>query len=159
MDLTPPTIALVAIVFMVLVVVLNDHKKTWKSVVVALIFSGTTIVVIYGVVHGIKALVPNNKRPCYGESWCPHSGSFPSTHEAMASAMVVCLVLWFQDKKSKVVAGIVGLLFMAVVGMWRIMFHYHYPLDIVGGAIIGGLIGLISFYCCQHLQKHLPSSS
>ncbi len=61
----------------------------------------------------------------------PKDGSFPSQHTAVAFALAV--TIWMHNKK----IGIVFLLFAFLVGLGRVLAHVHYPLDIVGGLVLG----------------------
>lgn len=67
----------------------------------------------------------------------PTDPAFPSGHEALAFGLAV--TVWLHDKK-------VGILFVALavlVGIARILADVHYPLDIVGGAIMGAFIAFL----------------
>ena len=69
----------------------------------------------------------------------PWDGAFPSGHTAMAFALSVTILK--HDRK----VGILYLIMAGLVGVARIMAHVHYPIDIVGGAVIGTIIsGLTS---------------
>jgi len=61
-------------------------------------------------------------------------GSFPSGH-AMRSAIALCF-LWQEDKKMFwfLLPGIV------LVNLGRILFSLHYPIDIIGGLILGFIL-------------------
>ena len=61
----------------------------------------------------------------------PYGGSFPSTHTASAFALAATIIT--HNKK----LGILYLIMAALVGIARIFAHVHYPVDIIGGAIIG----------------------
>ncbi len=68
--------------------------------------------------------------PCYPDS------SFPSGHLFMASAMTVAL--WRADKRAGMaMAGV-----SCCIGLSRIYLGEHWPSDLLGGAILGGLMGL-----------------
>lgn len=58
-------------------------------------------------------------------------GSFPSSHTAIAFA--TAMTVWLHDKK----VGILFVLGAIAVGMGRVHGNVHYPLDIIGGALIG----------------------
>lgn len=68
----------------------------------------------------------------------PGDGAFPSTHTALAFALSVTILK--HDKK----VGILYLIMSALVGIARIVAHVHYPIDIVGGAIIGTVISRLT---------------
>lgn len=64
-------------------------------------------------------------------------GAFPSGHTASSFALAVTIFL--HDRR-------VGIGFLAaalIVGVARVMGNVHYPVDILGGAIIGSAIALL----------------
>jgi undecaprenyl-diphosphatase len=67
----------------------------------------------------------------------PIDSAFPSAHTAMAYGLAV--TIFMHDKK-------VGWLYLsgaALIGITRVLANVHYPLDIVGGALIGTLVAVI----------------
>lgn len=67
----------------------------------------------------------------------PNDASFPSGHSAEAFA--VAITVWLHDKK----IGWIFLVTALVIGMSRVWANVHYPIDIVGGALIGTLVAVI----------------
>ena len=67
----------------------------------------------------------------------PYDGSFPSEHTALAFALAVTIFL--HDKK----VGWFFLISAIVVGSARVLANVHYPIDILGGALIGTLVAVI----------------
>jgi undecaprenyl-diphosphatase len=67
----------------------------------------------------------------------PMDGSFPSEHTALAFALAVTVFL--HDRK----VGWFYLISALIVGTARVLANVHYPIDIVGGALIGTLIAII----------------
>lgn len=61
----------------------------------------------------------------------PNGFAFPSSHTAVAFALAV--TIWLHDKK----IGTVYLVAATMVGVARIAAHVHFPIDIIGGALIG----------------------
>jgi len=66
----------------------------------------------------------------------PSDGSFPSGHTATAFALAV--TIWKHDKK----VGVFYLLAALAVGVARVLANVHYPVDILGGAVLGILSSL-----------------
>lgn len=66
----------------------------------------------------------------------PHSGSFPSGHTSVAFACATVL--------TAIAPGLAAPLFVlaAAIGFSRLYVGVHYPLDVVGGAALGVLVGL-----------------
>lgn len=65
------------------------------------------------------------------------SASFPSNHAAAAFAVASSIWLWRRKE------GRIWFVLAAIIGFSRIWSGIHYPLDIVGGAISGTVIGII----------------
>ncbi len=77
----------------------------------------------------------------------PHDAAFPSQHTALAFAVAV--TIFMHDRK-------VGSLFLIgafAVGISRVMANVHYPIDIMGGALIGTITAVI--FERVHLRKLL----
>lgn len=65
--------------------------------------------------------------------------SFPSGHTAIAFAASVPVYI-LSDKR----LGVVMLIFSVLMGLSRIYVCVHYPTDVIGGAVIGILCGLVT---------------
>jgi undecaprenyl-diphosphatase len=73
--------------------------------------------------------------------WEPESEfSFPSGHTTAAMASMTPVFLFCNKKKSWAV-----FLFVITLGASRNYLMVHYPSDILGGIIVGGIAGLLSF--------------
>jgi undecaprenyl-diphosphatase len=123
--------------FGLLIFWLTDGKIKKEQVIHALFAAA----VAWIIAHLIKAIFPTlrpfqiNGGPA--EVVIPlTNGGFPSGHTAAAFALAV--TIWLHDKK----AGAIFLIAAAVVGIARILANVHYPVDILGGAILGILAAL-----------------
>lgn len=67
----------------------------------------------------------------------PNDGAFPSEHTTAAFALAV--TIFFHDKK----IGSIYLLSALLIGISRILANVHYPIDIIGGALIGTLTAVV----------------
>lgn len=67
----------------------------------------------------------------------PNGHSFPSAHTAVAFAIAV--TVWLHDRS----VGYVFILLAILVGVGRILANVHYPIDIIGGAIIGIVVAVL----------------
>jgi len=76
--------------------------------------------------QGINALVSNP----------PTTGAFPSAHTTTAFAIATSIYLYNKQ------LGVISYILAILIGLLRILGRVHYPLDILGGAIIGILITL-----------------
>ena len=66
----------------------------------------------------------------------PAGGAFPSEHAAVAFALA--LTIWFHDHK----VGILFLVLAALVAWARVAANVHWPIDVVGGAVIGTIVAI-----------------
>lgn len=67
----------------------------------------------------------------------PTDGAFPSEHTTLAFALAV--TVFMHDRK-------VGWFFLAsalAIGIARVLANVHYPIDIVGGALLGTLVAVV----------------
>lgn len=96
----------------------------------------------WGAAEMIKELLPI-KRPYITEGvnaltlTNPATNAFPSTHAAVAFGLAVSL--WLHDKKW----GAAFLFGAVAIGLARVAGHVHYPLDIVGGAVLGAAVAFV----------------
>ena len=67
----------------------------------------------------------------------PFDGAFPSWHTATAFALSVSVFM--HDRK----IGWWFLLSAVIIGISRVLANVHYPIDIVGGALIGTLVAVV----------------
>lgn len=78
----------------------------------------------------------------------PSDGAFPSAHTALAFSLAS--TIFMHDKK-------VGFWYLGaalLIGTARVLANVHYPIDILGGAVIGTLIAIIVEK--THMFKLLP---
>ncbi len=66
----------------------------------------------------------------------PHSGSFPSGHAATAFACATVLAWW--DRRLAVPAFVLA----AAIAWSRVYVGVHWPLDVLGGAVLGVLVAI-----------------
>jgi len=66
----------------------------------------------------------------------PHSGAFPSGHTTTAFACATVLA-WASPR-----LAVPAFVLAAAIGFSRIYVGVHWPLDVLGGAVLGTLIGL-----------------
>lgn len=69
--------------------------------------------------------------------------SFPSGHTTATMAVMMCIFLTCNKKYSWLV-----FIFVALMGLSRNYFMVHYPTDILGGIMVGGISALISYLIC-----------
>jgi undecaprenyl-diphosphatase len=79
----------------------------------------------------------------------PHSSSFPSGHTTTSFACAVFLASVLRSRR--VWALLITL--AALIGLSRIYAGVHYPLDIVGGAALGTVIGLAFIALARTVER------
>ena len=67
----------------------------------------------------------------------PADGAFPSQHAALAFALGV--TIFMHDRK----VGWFYLIGAIAIGIARVVANVHYPVDIIGGALLGTLVAVI----------------
>lgn len=80
----------------------------------------------------------------------PRDWAFPSGHTAMAFAMATSI--WLHDKR----VGSVYMVGAFLVGAGRVLGNVHFPVDILGGAIVGSAVAFIIEK--RHLFRITPKS-
>ena len=98
------------------------------------------VVVAYLVASGLK-LFFGIPRPCEFLETCPESFSFPSRHTTIVFAAATLLSFYISNKIFRILAFILA----AAVGYWRLIAGVHTVQDVVGGAIIGIVIGIVVY--------------
>lgn len=67
----------------------------------------------------------------------PHDGAFPSEHSTIAFALAV--TIFMHDRK----IGSIFLVSAILIGISRVLANVHYPIDILGGALLGTLVAIV----------------
>lgn len=81
----------------------------------------------------------------------PSSWSFPSGHTSSAFAAVMGMTMG--TKKAKF--AIPGFIAAALMGFSRIYVHVHYCTDVLGGALVGIIYGIIGYFIAVAVYKFL----
>jgi undecaprenyl-diphosphatase len=111
-----------------------SRMAAWRVYLVVLLCYGTVDVVLKPAIArprpiAVRAFDPPRELPPL-----PRSLSFPSGHTASAFGSAVAISrMWPQGR-------VLWWTLAVLMGYSRIYVGHHYPLDVVGGAIVGGLI-------------------
>jgi len=73
----------------------------------------------------------------------PHSGAFPSGHTSTAFACAT--VLAWASPRLRIPVFVLA----AAIGWSRVYVGVHWPLDVLGGALLGGLIGTLLVFLAR----------
>lgn len=125
--------------FFSLVVLWFIDGKIKKEQVVHALFA---IFISWGITFLIKSFFPT-LRPFMingddiGVVIPPTNGAYPSEHTTTAFALAITIFL--HDRK----VGWFYLISALLIGLFRIIANVHYPIDIVGGALLGTLTAIV----------------
>ena len=81
-----------------------------------------------------------------------NDNGFPSDHTWFS--MTVATVVYFFNRRWGGIAFILTL----IIGLGRIWAHLHYPVDILGGLIIGAMAGIIAYQTYRNWPKVISNA-
>lgn len=120
-----------------LFLLLIDKKK--KQLIVKAIMAGMLAWLITQIVKdllpAIRPFIINYNPPL--TLTLPFGASFPSSHAAFAFALATSV--WLKNKT----LGISYLIVALLVSWGRIISNVHFPVDILGGAIVGAFVSIV----------------
>lgn len=120
----------------------KDRKKGVRDVVVVI----TAALIAWGLAHLIKYLYPHARPTMFPgtNALLPdNDSSFPSGHATFFSALATAL--YFYHKK----LGLLYALGALFIGVARVMAGIHWPIDILAGYVLGGIIGFTIYHTYQ----------
>lgn len=79
--------------------------------------------------------------------------SFPSEHSSLSFAVAIVLGVNYKIKKVKLIY--ITLAIATIIGFSRIYVGVHYPVDVLGGIILGVLSGLVALKLGDYVFKKL----
>jgi len=132
--------------FIVIFLVRNYGKKGWYILLFAILTFGLTDYLSSSVIKpSVERLRPCNDPEIKNEVRnliaCGTGYSFPSSHAANHFGLAVFLILVFFHKWRLILP--IGLFWAFFVSFAQIYVGVHFPLDIMGGALLGSMIGYI----------------
>jgi len=131
-------------IFILLYIYYNFAERRW------IIFLGIGLCILFSDTSSSKIIKPlvNRERPCHSERYeviarvpCSSGYSFTSSHATNHFAISTFLFLLFAGWKYR-------WLFMAwasIICYAQVYVGVHYPLDVIFGALLGLLVGFLSF--------------
>lgn len=137
MDLLIEFLATILIILMTFTAVYLFRKKFYLYLLLGLAgygFQKAIITLIKIFIHTERPFIALNKTPLV--IFPPHDYSFPSGHACFA--FFIATMIYLKNKKT----GIIFYFLASLVGIGRVLANVHYPIDILGGAILGITIGL-----------------
>lgn len=133
-------------------------QKDWRRRLHLCLFSAVSLIVSYGIIeHAINYFFPT-ARPFVELNFTPlvmraADASFPSAHATIFFTMATLLFFWISRKW--------GVWFFAgalLIGVGRIFVGLHYPIDILGGALIGIVTPFLVAYVFKQYDTAVPES-
>lgn len=146
------------LVWVVLVVVFfyllksKDKRAALRDIVI--VFGAALVGVIVATIlkNIFQTLRPFDALPSV-QSLISESGfAFPSGHTTLLAS--IAGVLWFQDKKAGILVGLATVL----VGLARIAVGVHWPIDILGGILVGATIGVLVYRIVLRVLPNVQKS-
>jgi len=126
----------------------NGHRDDTRQHLICAIFAGLLAVVI---ARGLAVMLPFRYRPMTvaalhfqypygaGDAGLIDWSSFPSDHAAVFFALATSILFVWRT------AGILAISYVfLVISMPRLYLGFHYPTDILGGALIGIVLALMA---------------
>jgi undecaprenyl-diphosphatase len=123
---------------------IKEFINKWKefvSVGVSIILALTLAYAMKNLIHTLRPLDMLGIQPLFWQA----GYAFPSGHTFIASAIAFSLFLIHKK------AGYVFMLFALLIGMARVMAGVHFPIDILGGFALGGIIAYLVAYFMKKL--------
>ena len=117
----------------------KKHRKAGFLVLIGMLLG-----LIIG--NGILKNVIARSRPCWiNKDWqmlisIPKDYSFPSGHTQ--ASVIAATILTLYKKKW----GIVVIPLTVIIAFSRLYLYVHFPTDVLGGALLGLIIGLFTYY-------------
>lgn len=139
--------------FLIVFLILNYPKHWWKI----LLLLGLSIFAADQLSSSIIKPLMQRDRPCHDLIQHPHfrlllncrtGFSFPSAHASNHFAIAAFFYAFYQNKY----IGFVSFFWAGIISFAQIYVGLHFPLDILGGMLLGLLIGLKTGKFARHLN-------
>ena len=124
---------------------IKELVSKWKKFILICVSGGSALVlakILKTLIHTPRPFdVFSQVHPLFVET----GYAFPSGHTIAASA--IAFALFFTNKK----AGYVFMFFALIIGLARITAGVHFPIDILGGFVIGALVSSLVAYFVKNV--------
>ena len=135
-----------SLIFLLFVIGGDSGRKT------ALVIS-ISFIILLPLTTIIKDIIGRD-RPDFSTFLLPPDNeySFPSGHATIVMAGAVSMLILFKGRK-KTVISVVFFVEAILVSISRVYLAHHFPLDIIGGALLGSIVSLIVIGYSNALEK------
>lgn len=132
--------------FIIIFLIRNYGKKGW----IMILFLGLTFGCTDFISSSLIKPTVQRLRPCNDPEIksavnnlidCGSGLSFPSSHASNHFGLAVFLIMMFYPKWKLILP--IGLLWAASISFAQVYVGVHYPIDILAGAMLGGMIGFM----------------
>lgn len=144
-----------AITISIIVIVISYGLLRERRIAIAGGIAGFTFVV-----NGLLKLIIHRHRPLTANLLHLDTYSFPSGHTAgstLAFGLIAILLYRIVPRPWRMVVVIVAAILIFLVGISRIYLGAHYPSDVIGGWIVGGIGIMIISLVFRRLRKVKPN--
>jgi len=125
------------------------RKKTIMDMAEFILLKAIPVMILaFGSAIALQYLI-KIPRPCQGAFVCPSGFSFPSAHATVAFAVFIAFGL--SGKKISKKKFVLSLVPAVLVAWSRIELGVHEPIDVVGGAVLGTLVGIAYIALWQNI--------
>ncbi len=131
--------------FLLLFVLMNYGWRIWKFVVTAAL----TVTITDQLSSSVVKYLFNKPRPCQDTSlagqfrllvsYCPHTPGFTSSHATNHFGIACLFFFTLQPIFRKWSCG--WLVWATTISYAQVYVGIHFPLDVIGGAVLGSLVG------------------
>ena len=142
-----------------LYIIINDYRR--RSWLVLIMIGLTVLIADQSSVHLFKNIF-QRLRPCHDDALaellymvkpCGGKFGFISSHAANSFSIAIFISFLLENKHRWIWP--VMLLYGVLIIYSRVYLGVHYPSDVIAGAVVGSLIGIVTYHIFKEINKHI----